>query len=64
MAPFRSGNSRSLNLEDIAAKAGVSRSTVSRVINNSPYVSAQTRQRVLAVIEAEGFAPNPAARAW
>lgn len=63
MAPFRSGNSRSLNLEDIAAKAGVSRSTVSRVINNSPYVSAQTRQRVLAVIEAEGFAPNPAARA-
>lgn len=63
MTPFRAGNHRSLNLEDIAAKAGVSRSTVSRVINNSPFVSAQTRQRVLEVIEAEGFAPNPAARA-
>jgi DNA-binding LacI/PurR family transcriptional regulator len=52
-----------MNLEDIAAKAGVSRSTVSRVINNEPYVSEKTRQRVLTVIEQEGFAPNPAARA-
>lgn len=54
---------RPTNLEDIAAKAGVSRSTVSRVINNEPYVSEKTRQRVLTVIEQEGFAPNPAARA-
>jgi DNA-binding LacI/PurR family transcriptional regulator len=54
---------RPTNLEDIAAKAGVSRSTVSRVINNEPYVSERTRQRVLAVIEQEGFTPNPAARA-
>jgi LacI family transcriptional regulator len=54
---------RPTNLEDIAAKAGVSRSTVSRVINNEPYVSDKTRQRVLTVIEQEGFAPNPAARA-
>lgn len=52
-----------MNLEDIAAKAGVSRSTVSRVINNEPYVSQKTRQRVMAVIEQEGFSPNPAARA-
>jgi LacI family transcriptional regulator len=50
------------NLEDIAAKAGVSRSTVSRVINDEPYVSEKTRQRVLKVIEQEGFSPNPAAR--
>lgn len=63
MSPFRSNNNRSLNLEDIAARAGVSRSTVSRVINNSPNVSVRTRQRVLEVIETEGFAPNPAARA-
>ena len=55
--------SRSQNLEDIAAKAGVSRSTVSRVINNEPYVSEKTRQKVMTVIEAEGFTPNPAARA-
>jgi LacI family transcriptional regulator len=54
---------RSQNLEDIAAKAGVSRSTVSRVINNEPYVSENTRRKVLDVIRAERFAPNPAARA-
>ena len=51
-----------LNLEDIAKRAGVSRSTVSRVINNEPYVSAKTRARVLAVIEEVGYSPNPGAR--
>ncbi len=55
-------NGRSLNLEDIAAQAGVSRSTVSRVINNEPYVSQKTRDKVMAIIEREGFIPNPAAR--
>jgi LacI family transcriptional regulator len=54
---------RPQSLEDIAAKAGVSRSTVSRIINNTPGVSERTRQRVLEVIAQEGFAPNPAARA-
>ncbi|MCA9910238.1 MAG: LacI family DNA-binding transcriptional regulator [Anaerolineae bacterium] len=52
-----------MNLEDIAKKAGVSRSTVSRVINNERYVSQSVRQRVLDVIEREQFQPNPAARA-
>ncbi len=51
-----------MNLEDIAKKAGVSRSTVSRVINGEPYVSEKTRKKVLEVIEAVGFSPNPAAR--
>ncbi|HEX2619770.1 MAG TPA: LacI family DNA-binding transcriptional regulator [Phototrophicaceae bacterium] len=51
-----------MNLEDIAKKAGVSRSTVSRVINSENHVSAQTRRRVLEVIEQEGYTPNPAAR--
>lgn len=53
---------KAMNLEDIAAKAGVSRSTVSRVINNEPYVSPKTRAKVEAVIKEEGFSPNPAAR--
>jgi LacI family transcriptional regulator len=53
---------KAMNLEDIAAKAGVSRSTVSRVINNEPYVSPKTRAKVEAVIQEEGFSPNPAAR--
>jgi LacI family transcriptional regulator len=51
-----------MKLEDIARKAGVSRSTVSRVINGENYVSPKTREKVLAVIEQEGFSPNPAAR--
>lgn len=52
-----------MNLEDIAKLAGVSRSTVSRVINNEPYVKEATRQRVMQIIEKENFQPNPAARA-
>jgi LacI family transcriptional regulator len=63
MSADSSSTNRSLNLEDIAAQAGVSRSTVSRVINNDPHVSDATRKRVLAVIKRVGYAPNPAARA-
>jgi LacI family transcriptional regulator len=52
-----------MNLEKIARLAGVSRSTVSRVINKHPYVSDDVRQRVEQVIAREGFQPNAAARA-
>ena len=52
-----------LNLEDIARLAGVSRSTVSRVINNHPYVRDDTRHKVLQVIRENNFRPNLAARA-
>lgn len=52
-----------MNLEHIAQKAGVSRATVSRVINNEQYVSEKTREKVLRVIEEEGYVPNAAARA-
>jgi LacI family transcriptional regulator len=51
-----------LTLEDIADKAGVSRSTVSRVINNKPNVRAEVRQRVLQIIEETGYEPHAAAR--
>lgn len=51
-----------LTLKDIARKAGVSRSTVSRVINNHPNVSKAARQRVTQIIEDTGFHPNVAAR--
>lgn len=49
-------------LEDIAKLAGVSRSTVSRVINNQPYVSEPVRQHVKEVIKLAGYHPNAAAR--
>lgn len=51
-----------LTLEKIAALAGVSRSTVSRVVNNHASVSPEVRKRVLQVIEETGYQPNLAAR--
>jgi len=52
----------SLTLEDIAKKAGVSRSTVSRVVNEHPNISDSVRERVLEVIQETGYQPNVAAR--
>lgn len=51
-----------LTLEDIAKQVGVSRSTVSRVINGSPNVSPEVRKRVLKAIQITGYQPNAAAR--
>jgi LacI family transcriptional regulator len=52
-----------MTLEGIASLAGVSRSTVSRVINDDPNVRAATRTWVWQVIKANDFHPNTAARA-
>lgn len=49
-------------IEEIAKQAGVSRSTVSRVINNDPNVNEQTRERVLEVVSSNNYVPNRAAR--
>lgn len=51
-----------LTLEDIAQLAGVSRSTVSRVINEQPAVSDVVRRRVWEIINETGYRPNQAAR--
>lgn len=51
-----------LTLEDIGKLAGVSRSTVSRVVNNNPNVSDDVRERVREVIQTTGYHPNVAAR--
>lgn len=48
--------------EDIAKLAGVSRSTVSRVINNYKNVPEETRRKVMRVIEQYQFHPNISAR--
>jgi len=47
----------------VAARAGVSQQTVSRVINNSPAVSAKTHQKVRDAIAELNYRPNLAARA-
>lgn len=49
-------------IDDVAVKAGVSKATVSRVVNNSATVSPQTRKRVLSAIQRLDYKPNPHAR--
>jgi LacI family transcriptional regulator len=51
-----------LTLEDIARMSGVSRSTVSRVINGDRNVNEQTRTKVQSIIQSIDFQPNLAAR--
>lgn len=50
-------------LEDVAARAGVSRATASRVLNASPRVSPEAHEAVTAAVIALGYQPNQAARA-
>jgi LacI family transcriptional regulator len=52
----------SVTIKDIARIAGCSIKTVSRVINNEPYVTEETRARVQAAIRTVGYAPNISAR--
>ncbi|GAA2787093.1 LacI family DNA-binding transcriptional regulator [Crossiella cryophila] len=49
-------------LEDVAAHAGVSRSTASRALNEESYVSARSREKVLNSARELGYSPNQAAR--
>ena len=51
-----------LTLEKIGELAGVSRATVSRVVNGTPGVRPEVRERVMGVIEETGYQPNLAAR--
>jgi DNA-binding LacI/PurR family transcriptional regulator len=51
-----------LNLEEIGRMAGVSRSTVSRVVNEEPNVSPEAARRVKEVIAETGYRPHAAAR--
>src|SRR3954454_21201971 len=52
-----------MGMADVAAHAGVSHQTVSRVVNHHPNVAAATRERVLRAIAELGYRPNAAARA-
>lgn len=51
-----------VTIKDVAKKANVSISTVSRVINDSKPVSDEIKQRVLKIIKETGYTPNPVAR--
>lgn len=52
----------SVTINDVAHHAGVSMKTVSRVINNEPSVKPETRDKVMAAVEALNYQPNHAAR--
>ena len=53
---------RRMTIKDIAERCGVSVSTVSRVRNNHPDVSAANRERVMAVVRSSHYVPNNSAR--
>ncbi|MEU9004144.1 LacI family DNA-binding transcriptional regulator [Streptomyces sp. NPDC048551] len=50
-------------LDEVAARAGVSRTAASRVINNAPHVSRAKREAVQRAVRELAFVPNPSARA-
>ncbi|MGM0548932.1 MAG: LacI family DNA-binding transcriptional regulator, partial [Bacillota bacterium] len=51
-----------VTIKDIAQKANVSVTTVSRVLNNKPDVGDQTRTKILKLIEELNYKPNSVAR--
>lgn len=58
----RSGREGKPTINDVARLSGVSKKTVSRVINRSPLLNAATREKVEAVIAELEYVPNPQAR--
>ncbi len=51
-----------MKIKDVAKMAGVSISTISRVINNSAFVSPDVKQRVEKILEETGYRPNALAK--
>ena len=51
-----------MKISDIAKLSGVSKATVSRVLNNNPNVKNETRERIIKVIEKNNYYPNAIAR--
>lgn len=63
LCPWPMKKSTQPTINDVARLAGVSKKTVSRVINQSPLLNGDTRRRVEEVIAEIGYVPNPQARA-
>ena len=51
-----------MTIYDIARMAGVSASTVSRVVNNKPGIKEETRKQIPALLEQYDYSPNETAR--
>lgn len=59
---YRKEYSMKLTIADVAEKSGFSKSTVSRVLHNSPRVDPNTRKRIKAVIDKYNYMPSQVAR--
>src|SRR5438874_10489206 len=55
------GAAMAITLRDVAARAGVSAITVSRALNNTGYVSLETRERINAAVAELNYVPNAVA---
>jgi LacI family transcriptional regulator len=60
--PSNAAPASGVTVKTVAAHAGVSAQTVSRVLRGSGYVSEETRRKVLAAVEAVGYRPNAMGR--
>lgn len=60
----RTRNLKKPSVKEVALRAGVGTSTVSRTLNNHPNVSEEARKRVQKAIEELGYTPNLSARSW
>jgi LacI family transcriptional regulator len=60
--PRGPGGEKKPTINDVARLAGVSKKTVSRVINQSPFVKDETREKINSIIADIGFSPDPQAR--
>lgn len=60
--PLRTRIKAKYTIRDIAAIAGVSRSTVSLALNDSPKINSKTKAEIVALMEKIGYRPNQAAR--
>lgn len=61
-SPKAGAPARPATINDIARLAGVSKKTVSRIINNSPLVRQDTREKVETLMKEVGYVPDPLAR--
>lgn len=62
LQPQPERRNRRPTINDVARLAHVSKKTVSRVINASPFVHKETREKIAAIIAELGFVPDPQAR--
>ena len=62
MKTIGAATSNRVTIVDVAREAGVSYATVSRVLNDDPYVKLETRERVTAALDRMGYVANRQAR--